>query len=82
MLAPEMGQQTDGAGQEAMLSLLVNKFTISLGHCFSKSLEVTMTTYEILELAAIVTSFAVVRLGIPVLLMWALGQMLHRLQHS
>ena len=41
-----------------------------------------MTTYEIFELAAIVTSFAVVRLGIPVLLMWALGQMLHRLQNS
>lgn len=41
-----------------------------------------MTTSDILDLAAIVTSLFVLRFGVPILFMWAFGKLLHRLQQS
>ena len=41
-----------------------------------------MTTLDILLHAALVTSFIILRFGIPVLLTWTVGQVLHRLPHA
>jgi hypothetical protein len=41
-----------------------------------------MTTLEIFNVAIIISTLILLRFGVPILLTWALGQMLQRLHHS
>lgn len=41
-----------------------------------------MSTVEILTVVSVIATLMILRFGIPILLTWALGRMLQRLNHS